>query len=354
LSEAALPPNEAQRIAALRALHILDTPREERFDRITRLAQRLFDVPIALITLVDANRQWFKSCLGLDVDRTSRSVSFCAHAILHNDALIIPDARLDERFADNPLVTGDPGIRFYAGQPLVGPNDQKLGTLCIIDRRPRQMGAEDLEALRELATLAENELNVVRLSQALVIQRESEARVRAVVDNVADGIITYDEHGTIESFNRAAQRLFGYDALKAIGRNVRVLAPASGTPPPDQQGPRQSGDTFAVPGECRRVMGRREDGTTFPMELTVSKIGFENQPLFVAIVRDIAERKRAEEAQSRLASLVQHSNDAIDSKTLDGTIVSMNPSAEKLYGYSEEELKGEHISVLTPPSSRTR
>jgi GAF domain-containing protein len=117
LSEAALPPNEAQRIAALRALPILDTPREERFDRITRLAQRLFDVPIALITLVDANRQWFKSCMGIGVDQTPRSVSFCAHAILRDDALVIEDAQIDPRFADNPLVTDEPHIRFYAGQP---------------------------------------------------------------------------------------------------------------------------------------------------------------------------------------------------------------------------------------------
>lgn len=232
MSEAALPPNEAQRLAALRALRILDTPREERFDRITRLAQRMFDVPIALVTLVDVNRQWFKSCIGLDMGETPRSVSFCAHAILRDDALVIEDAQLDPRFADNPLVTDEPHIRFYAGQPLVGPNDQRLGTLCIIDRRPRQMSADELEALRDLATLAENELNVVRLSQALVIQRESEARVRAVMDNAADGIITYDEHGTIESFNRAAQRLFGYDAAQVIGRNVGMLAPALGVPPP--------------------------------------------------------------------------------------------------------------------------
>ena len=116
--EPPLPPDEAMRLAALRSLNILDTPAEERFDRITRLAQRLFDVPIALVSLVDTNRQWFKSCQGLDASETPRSISFCGHAILEDGPLIIEDATKDQRFADNPLVTGPPDIRFYTGQPL--------------------------------------------------------------------------------------------------------------------------------------------------------------------------------------------------------------------------------------------
>ncbi|MDQ4064086.1 MAG: GAF domain-containing protein, partial [Actinomycetota bacterium] len=195
MTQAPLPLNEAQRIASLRGLHILDTPYEERFDRITRLAQRLFSVPIALVSLIDVNRQWFKSCIGLDLRETPRSTSFCAHAILSDEALVIPDAQLDPRFADNPFVTGPPHIRFYAGQPLVGPNNQKLGTLCIIDRRPRQLDTDNLNALRSLAALAENELNTVEMNQALAIKEESEARVRAVMENIADGIITFDEQG---------------------------------------------------------------------------------------------------------------------------------------------------------------
>src|SRR4051812_22533156 len=112
------PENESARVATLRTLRILDTPPEERFDRLTRLARYMFDIPIALVSLVDENRQWFKSCAGLEARETTRDVSFCAHAILNDDILLIPDARADSRFHDNPLVTGEPRIRFYAGQPL--------------------------------------------------------------------------------------------------------------------------------------------------------------------------------------------------------------------------------------------
>jgi len=118
MQQPAIPDNETQRLAALHALDVLDTPPEERFDRITRIAARLMDVPICLVTLVDANRQWFKSCIGLDASETPRDISFCGHAILAPEALVIPDAAADPRFADNPLVAGEPRIRFYAGEPL--------------------------------------------------------------------------------------------------------------------------------------------------------------------------------------------------------------------------------------------
>jgi diguanylate cyclase (GGDEF)-like protein len=159
-----LPHNETARLATLRTLKLLDTPAEERFDRLTRLARRLFDVPIALVSLIDENRQWFKSCAGLGVQQTSRDVSFCGHAILHDDAFVIPDALADERFYDNPLVTGEPGIRFYAGQPLVVPNGSKLGTLCLIDKRPREFDTEERGLLRDLAQIAEQEIAAIELA----------------------------------------------------------------------------------------------------------------------------------------------------------------------------------------------
>ena len=158
------PANEATRLASLRALEILDTDPEERFDRLTRLARRLFDVPIALVSLVDENRQWFKSCQGLDASETPRDVSFCGHAILGDDVLLIPDAARDERFHDNPLVTDDPKIRFYAGCPLRVRNGSKIGTLCLIDRKPRQFNDEDLALLRDLARTTEQELTAVVLA----------------------------------------------------------------------------------------------------------------------------------------------------------------------------------------------
>ena len=127
------PANEAARIQALQGLGLLDSAPEERFDRLTRLAKRLFNVPIALVTLVDSNRQWFKSCVGLGVSETPRNVSFCGHAILQDELLMVADAKQDERFYDNPLVTGEPKIRFYAGYPLTVPDGNKMGTLCLID-----------------------------------------------------------------------------------------------------------------------------------------------------------------------------------------------------------------------------
>lgn len=178
---APLPPNEDERLAALHSLQILDTLPEERFERITRLAQRVFDVPIASITLFDAHRQWFKSCLGLSMRATSRDVSFCAHAILGNEALVIPDARLDPRFADNPLVTGDPHIRFYSGYPLGDPYGNMLGTLCIIDLRPRQMSAADLQALKDLARCAESELNTMHVHQVVAEREQVEEKLRATL-----------------------------------------------------------------------------------------------------------------------------------------------------------------------------
>ena len=145
-------------------MNILDTPAEERFDRLTRMAKRMFGVPIALVSLIDENRQWFKSCVGLDASETSRDISFCGHAILSNNVLIIPNALQDARFADNPMVLGDPNIRFYAGCPLRAPNGSMVGTLCIIDQKPRNFEKDDIEGLKDLASMVERELALVQMA----------------------------------------------------------------------------------------------------------------------------------------------------------------------------------------------
>ncbi|KHT40866.1 sensor domain-containing diguanylate cyclase [Vibrio sinaloensis] len=158
MKEPAKPDNEEQRIADLQGLNILDTEPEERFDRVTRLAKRLLDVPIAVVSLVDSNRQWFKSCLGLDATETPRSISFCGHAILGDEPFIIPDAKQDTRFMGNPLVENEPHIRFYAGIPLVYHDNSKLGTLCVIDTKPRELQPHEVQDLVDLAKIAEQEL----------------------------------------------------------------------------------------------------------------------------------------------------------------------------------------------------
>jgi GAF domain-containing protein len=156
------PPNEAERIAALYSLLILDTPREERFDKIVEFAAMEFDVPIALISLLDSDRQWFKSFVGLTACETGRDVSFCGHAIMRAEIMEVRDAAQDPRFADNPLVTGPPHIRFYAGAPLLLPNGYALGTLCLIDTKPRQLDDVEMAILSTLRGLVMQELQSQR------------------------------------------------------------------------------------------------------------------------------------------------------------------------------------------------
>lgn len=160
----ATPMDEHTRLETLRSLKLLDTSPSERFDRLTRIARRMFGVPVSLVSLVDDNRQWFKSRQGLDATETPRDISFCGHAILGDDIFIVADATKDNRFDDNPLVTDNPNIRFYAGVPLRVSNGSKIGTLCIIDEQPREFSEEDLELLRDLAEMAQQEIAAVQLS----------------------------------------------------------------------------------------------------------------------------------------------------------------------------------------------
>jgi serine phosphatase RsbU (regulator of sigma subunit) len=166
---APVPVDESDRLADVRALELLDTAPEDRFDRIVRLAARVYNVPIAYIALIDADRQWFKAKCGLQFDSTGRDVSFCAHTIVHDGPLIIADALDDERFHDNPLVVNPPNVRFYAGHPLRGPSGHNVGTLCLAAPTPRTLSAAEEATLGEFAALAEHELNLVDLIHA---QRE--------------------------------------------------------------------------------------------------------------------------------------------------------------------------------------
>jgi len=155
----AIPSDETRRLQTLRDLRLLDTPPEERFDRVTRLARQLFSTQIALVSLVDADRQWFKSRQGLDAEETHRDISFCGHAILDDKIMVVNDAESDVRFCDNPLVCGDPRIRFYAGYPLAAPDGSRVGTLCVIDENPKDVSDEQMQLLRELGRMVEEELH---------------------------------------------------------------------------------------------------------------------------------------------------------------------------------------------------
>src|ERR1035437_2971497 len=172
--KAALPSNEAERLAALQGDHILDTETEQSYDDITALAAHICKVPIAMISLVDEVRQWFKSRLGVEQQQTPREVAFCAHAILQNGPFIVRDATKDRRLADSALVTGEPHIRFYAGFPLINPEGLALGTLCVIDRQPRQLSAEQLKTMQALS----------RQVMALLELRRVSARLADALDQV--------------------------------------------------------------------------------------------------------------------------------------------------------------------------
>lgn len=161
-----IPHNEQARLASLKGMHLLDTPDEEMFDRVTRVAYALFEVPMAVVSLVDANRQWFKSCIGMPERETGRDVSFCSHAILGDDLFLVADALADQRFADNPLVTEPPHVRFYAGYPVRNGEGYTIGTLCILDSQPRQLTVAQIQLLRDLGSWVETALASRQLHRA--------------------------------------------------------------------------------------------------------------------------------------------------------------------------------------------
>lgn len=152
------PADEEFRLDTLRSLRLVGTPPEERFDRLTRIARRILEVPWSFVTLVDEERLWLKSRQGLDMEEMPRDLSFCAHAILDGDIMVVNDTDRDLRFRDNPLVAGAPGFRFYAGCPISAANGTNMGTLCVLSDRPREMNTEDMVVLRDLANICEREL----------------------------------------------------------------------------------------------------------------------------------------------------------------------------------------------------
>ena len=170
-------PNEKQRLNVLWQYDVLDTVPEEVFDDLTELAARICEAPIAMITLVDENRQWFKSKVGVTVKETSRDISFCGHAIAQSDLFIVPDATKDQRFEHNPLVISDPKIRFYAGAPLVTPDGHALGTLCVIDKVPRELRPDQKGALRVLARHVMTQLELRRRSHELAHAHKERERM---------------------------------------------------------------------------------------------------------------------------------------------------------------------------------
>ena len=229
MQSAPLRRDEAAALAALKMLQVLDSQAEPEFDALVQAASAMCEAPVSLISLIDAERQWFKSSVGFPgVSETPRELAFCAHAVLGDDILEVPDATLDTRFADNPLVLGEPGIRFYAGAPLQDSQGHRLGTLCVIDRQPRHLSAAQRAALVCLARAVMAALERHRQVHDAQVAAQAIAQAALVQHYSPDAIVGFDIDGAVVRWNMAAERLFGHTAQAVIGRPARaLLSPAA-------------------------------------------------------------------------------------------------------------------------------
>ncbi|TQS72609.1 EAL domain-containing protein [Rhodobacteraceae bacterium] len=296
------PVNEEDRLRALAEYHLMDTPPEEDFNRLAGLAARLFDVPITLVSFLDHDRQFFKANVGFDVCGTSREVSFCTHAIMGDDVLVIPDAAKDPRFSSNPLVLGPPFIRFYAGKPLKTPNGHKIGTVCLIDTKPRDVfTSEDRKILSDLAALIMDRMEVRRLEY---VRSVSQDRFENIAGTSPDAIICSNLKSKITFWNRSAERLFGYTSQEALGRSAEIIVPDSWRKIYDAELHHLCNDEeLELADQTIELSGLRKDGSEFPAEFSLSTWQEGNTTSVGAIVRDITERRKNEEHLFRLASL---------------------------------------------------
>ncbi|CAH1043562.1 ATP-binding protein [Halomonas sp. TD01] len=305
MQAADFPENEYQRLAALHALQVLDTPADKAFDRITQLACDLFDLPIALVSLVDAERQWFKSHQGLAASETCRDLSFCAHAVALNDILVIEDTLEDLRFADNPLVTGSPHIRFYAGQPLQLADDLPVGTLCLIDRQPRSFSQRDRAILKSLAGQVEELLRQHQIRRALA---QTTRRYEALFNESATGIVRIDRSGSVLSINPFALTMLGYQQHEVVGNNVAMFTPETISAHHDSfLANFLAGSEPKVIGRGREVEALHKDGHLIPVHLAVNAIHNEQGDVaeFLGILTNLTEVYNATQRIHKEQSLLK-------------------------------------------------
>ncbi len=342
---APIPDNEFNRIMALQALNILDTPPEERFDRVTRLATKFFDVPVALVSLVDSDRQWFKSCQGLDVSEMPRAISFCAHAILQDEVLVVSDARLDPRFADNPVVTDEPYVVFYAGCPLVTTDGSKVGTLCLVGLEPRTMTPEEIETLRDLAQIVMSELNLTEASTLQAKSAEALQLTQFSVDSAPQAILWIDEAAQVLNANEGACVQLGYSREELLQLTIADFDPNF------------TEEIFSDVWQNLRqhqsitleVIHQRKDGSQFPVDLTMNFLEYEGQEYLFAFATDITKRKQAEEERQRLSNILETTIDWVSMATPDGKLMYVNRGGREMLGLDlEEDITQTHISEYYP------
>jgi PAS domain S-box-containing protein len=335
--------NEAKRLLELKRYKILDTQPDSMIDNITQAAADICCTPIALVSLVDPTRQWFKAKVGLLANETPRTHSFCTHAIEQpHELMMVPDATKDSRFVDNPLVTGDPNIRFYAGKPLVTPNGYALGTLCVIDREPRQLTLAQQNALSRLADVVVGLFDQYEKSMASSI-------ILALEQALNHGITITDpnqENNPMVYCNMAFESLTGYTEAELLGENCRVLQGKY----TDPNSIKMLSDAISDEREVTVILKNyRKDGSEFWNEVTVAPVrdGGGNTTNFVGFQKDVSERFKIEAALSQSRAFLESAPDAMIISNEAGEIKMANTEAIKLFGYSHEELAELNISELS-------
>ncbi len=317
---------------------MLDTPAEAEYDDIAALAAQICGVPIALVSLADAERLWFKAKVGLESPEMPRAVSFCTHALGQAETLIVADAVKDARFAKNPLVTGGPGIRFYAGAPLITQEGAVLGTLCVLDRVARTFAPEHEKVLRMLAREVMTHLELRRRTTGLIA---SEARYRALFEYAPDGILIADAGSTYLDANGAMCRMLGYTREELIGLHAAdIVVPEEISHIKSALGVIQERADYH-----REWQFRRKDGSKFHAEVIATQMPDGN---LLGMVRDITERKQVEIVSRRLAAIVESSQDAIYGTDLGSVVTSWNGGAEIMFGYTAAEMIGSPVTLLFP------
>lgn len=323
--------NEKQRLDALYKLGILDSEPEERFDRLTRLAANYFNVKICLVSLIDVDRQWFKSKSGLDSCETHRDISFCGHAILQNEVLVIPDARLDYRFADNPLVTDSPHIVFYAGAPLSTKDGFKVGTLCLMDDKPHFLVERQLRALRDLADVVEQELNDLTQEQIQQERHEANIRMHQMLGVFPDIVFIIDNEFRYIAANEhpdlhlPKEQFIGKMVGQVLPEDISVLFERSLS---------QAFDTGElVTFHYELIM----DGSSHSFEARALR--FSNTEVFV-IVRNATEELAQIDELERMSMVAQHTTNGVIITDRDKKVLWTNDSFTKISGYTFDEIIG--------------